>query len=781
MRPALLRLLRRPSALSVLDSLISAPVGVEQFELRRDSRCLRCLTKSTQQEQHVSTANSEHPAPQECSSPSTKRTLSFQVHNIKAPKRQAEDNAEPGEASTNRAPSRLSRFRLQPDKLEFESDIGHTRDIGTRLVDNPLHRNDFNLWVELLRYRQRHHGDQGTMAIWEALTDRVDGVQLPVDGELADFLWQSFVNVGFKREIVITEVVEYARELWDSTGKRWPKLYESVVGGFIERGMNHQAEEWHQRLQDPHLACPNDVLHVLRPDVAVQHSVSTVASLSKTEHKGFLPSLSAFRNICRSVEGHQIYVPVMSALLKNHLSAQELVLMHLFLVGKGDHPRSYRDIEPVMHGAEKRGLRIFRQKLRAYVNSRFLSEIKASEVEDSGQPHALPVNLNEGELSRQLKPVPDEFGARIFATDALKFELILSGLKMFGATSIGPQSLREMALRAHGTQDILEKIRLLREAGISIGDSIFSRLVRKLAAENRGIVLADLLRSDQHPDVLEDAGIQESLLLSYYISHDLRLYNLTLAILSEVADEGPYLFNIHFRKHLAAGEWELASKVVDELTLRGEVLDEKSIDFMIRHVLTPRRPGSGPVRSQNRPPTSEVAFVFRVLQRVIPLGATVSAGLWIELIKRLGQTNSWTELRNCCLWLARQYSPTVQQKDIPLEIISTSSRVWPSRTPSSAEENADILRTIFSQQLQGALVHWGFRMRVSSNANRYNPVTDQVPWVRGLILLRELERNGVDLKDGQLNKRQGWNGTIPWEQQRVELDPVNIFFGNQCI
>ncbi|PYH80836.1 hypothetical protein BO82DRAFT_384071 [Aspergillus uvarum CBS 121591] len=777
MRPALLRLLKRPSALSVLDSLISAPVGVEQLELRRDQRCLRCLSRSTRREHHVSTVNPEQTSCSESLSPSTRRKLSFQVHKIKAPKAQAEDSIEHGESSPDKQ-EYLSRIRLQTEKLEFESDIGHARDIGTRLVDDPRHRNDFRLWVELLRYRQRHYGEQGTMVIWEALTDRVDDVQLPVDGDLADFLWQSFVDLGFKREIVMVEVAEYARALWSQTGNRWPKLYERIVGGFIERGMIDRAEEWHRKLQDPHLASPNDILHVLRPDVSARHSNNTVVSINKAKDQGqgFLPSLVAFRNICRSIQGHQIYVPTMSALLQNDLPAQELVLMHLFLVGKGDHPRSYKEIEPLIHGAEKRGLQSFRQKLRAYVDRQFPSEVEDVQIKDSeieNSEHRLPANPGEREFLHDQKPIKDDLGARIFATDALKFELILSGFKMFGATSIGPQSLREMAVRAHGSRDLLERLRLLQEAGISIGDSIFSRLVRKLATENRGIVLADLLRSDQHPDMLEDTRVQESLLLSHYLSRDWRRYNLTLAILSEIADEGPNMFNIHFRKHLRAGEWELASKVVDELALRGEPLTKTSIDLMIKHVLTPRRPGSGPIRAPGRPPQIEVAFVFRVLQRTIPLGSTVSARLWIELIKRLGQTDSWVELRRCCFWLARHYSFTGPQKDTPLDIISKSSAAPHCRTSPVSEQNADMLRTIFNRHVQEALVHWGFRKRVSPNIHRYHTASDPIPWVRGLAFLRELERSGVELQVSCISRACRQRLAIVFGRNRRSSRPMN--------
>ncbi|PWY87754.1 hypothetical protein BO70DRAFT_360398 [Aspergillus heteromorphus CBS 117.55] len=748
MRPALLRLLKRPSALSVLDSLISLPVGVDQLDLGRTPRCTRCLSEDTQSPGTRPHSKSQLASAEERPSPSPKPAFRFRVHDIRAPQRQATtDTDDPDISIQDGTVLRLGCLGLQPEKLEYESDIGHADDIGTRLVDDPAHRNDIKLWEELLRYRQRHYGDKGTLEIWEGLTVRVDGVQLPVDGEAADFFWQSFVDVSFKRDVIMNEIANYALGLWYKRGKRWDKLYEAVVGGYIERGMTQQAVEWHKKLQHPHLACPNDIIRVLQPCIDAQQRTQAPGLV---QPKRAASSLRVFRTICRLSRGHQIYVPIMSELLRGG-HVEEVLRMHKFLTKQEDHPPTFSDLEPLLESTKAHGLWEIYRELHGYATERFPNEIEKPDGSDSAAQAEL-----KGNVSHEEKPIRDELGARIFATEALNFQMILSGLRMFHVSAIGPQSLREMALRAHGSQDILNKLRELDQAGISIGDSVFARLLRKLATENRDIVLSDLLHSDEHPDALEDERVQESLLLSYYLSQDRRPYNMTLAILGEVSKDGPDLFNIHFRKHLAANEWSSASKVVDEMTLRGETINKESIDFMINTVLTPRRPGAGPVQGSNRSEVAEVSFMFRILQRIIPLGATVGPELWIELLKRFGMTGSWDELQTCCVWLARHYSPTLKQANTPLEIISLPTTPQPAHAGLIHRQGSALLETIFSKQMQSAIVDWGFQMRVSAKRDDYNPRgidgETLVPWVRGLILLRELEQNGVRLWTSWISK-----------------------------
>lgn len=692
----------------------------------------------------------------------SKPQLKFRVHDLESPHKEtsptgAQTVRGPGAHSAAEGSTSTTNWTLIPEILDYESDVGHLEDIGSRLVDDPIRRHDFALWEELLRYRQRHYGEKGTLDIWEGLTVRLDGVDLPVEGERADLFWQSFVDIGLKRERFLDDLADYALQLWKRIGKRWSKFYEAVVGGFFERGLPQQAVRWHHKLQHPHLSSPDDIARVFNqalscvPQSAAKHFMSPTADSPRNSHQG----LRAFRQICRATNGHRIYAAVISTLMKHGRPADALS-MHDFLVKQEDHPRHLEEVQPLLEHAKYCESRATFRKLQIYVERRFLRGKKPA----GQKPLATEKTTAEADVGGWLKekPFKDEFGARLFATESLSFNMILGGLKMFGVSTIGPHSLREMALRAHGAHDILNKINELERAGISIGNSVFSRVVRKLASENREIMLHDLLHSDEHPDVLEDVGTQESLLVSYYLARDWRQYNMTLAILNEISEEAPELFNVHFRKHIVAEEWTAASRVVDEMSVHGKTLSDHSIGFMVRHVLTPRTKGVAPVPKRRDNPVDEVTFVSRTLQRVVKSGGTVPPELWIELLKRLGMSNRWDDVWNLCLWLAHQYSPSMEP---------TVSRWLPSSGPDAGSDKEGgalprrsdgMLRAIFNPRMQMAIVAWGFRMRPSSkpDTKTYNPFNVEgenlVPWVRGLVLLRELEQKGVRLRLGVIRR-----------------------------
>lgn len=345
---------------------------------------------------------------------------------------------------------------------------------------------------------------------------------------------------------------------------------------------------------------------------------------------------------------------------------------------------------------------------------------------------------------------------------------------MFGVQAIGPLSLREMGVRSHGSGDVQEKLQKIQKARVSIGDSVYARLLRKLANENRDILLSDLLKSDQHPDVLEDAETQESLLVTNYLARDSRQYNLTLAILGELMADGPEMSNLHFRKYIASGELDSASKLLDEMALRNENLSDRSVDFMVKRLLTVRKPGSVPIERQPGSLSDGVAFVIRILQRIAPTGQYIAPELWVELLKRLGMAKRFDDLRSCCHWLARYYSSRAKHH--------TNARPSPSfeKADGISSDGAQRMRdSIFNTQMQAAIIAWGFKMRISGKheTKTYNPFgvdgEGLVPWTRGLVLLRELEKEGVSLSVPWIQRSCRHRLAVLFGQGRLSSQRVN--------
>ncbi|KAL4970978.1 uncharacterized protein BDV14DRAFT_5531 [Aspergillus stella-maris] len=722
MRPALLRLLKRPSALSVIDSLVTSSTGIENLhnELRR--KCLRCLS-SAPQLADLEVPESRPPNEHNRSKP-TRRSLSFPVHSLLPPDGTAND--EQHTKTQDVGYTRRAKLALDPERLEIESDVGHTQDVGPRLVDDPAHRNDFELWLELLRYRQRHYGDNGTFHIWEGLMDRSGRLQLPVHGESADALWQSFVDLGLRNEAVLAQVADYASRLWAETGRRWPRLYQSIVGSFIKRGMADHALKWHKRLQNPHLSDSSDIADCLAAAVSDYDA-------TKRAPGGFRARISAFREICKHTHGHKTYGRVMSALLASG-KTKELLRMHKFLTERGDHPKGLDELQPLLEYTKSFSSLATRERIWRYSTERFPSTGQV----DSGAPSLAKdtqeLNVRDGFKAQEFK---DDFGARIFATRALTVDMVIAGLKTFSVRSIGPQSLREMAKRAHGCRDVLEKLVLLEKNKISIGNSLFARLLRKFAEENRETLLDDLIHSDQHHEVLEDLQTQASFMVSSYASHDMRQYQFSLVILKELVGEGEYMNNLHVQKHIAAEETNLAINTVADMLVKGHAPDPETHKFMVNYLFGPRKPGRRAVQQANLRAPHNLAFAWKYLRKTSLMGGRIPLKIWIEMLKQFGMGAHWHSLYECCMWLARRYS---------------NVHTHPAGAAQGADTGILTLEKLFGRHMQEAIVSWGFlidppsrlRSRREYALGRNNE--QLVPFARGILLLRELQRHGVKVE-----------------------------------
>lgn len=799
MRPALLRLLKRPSAISLLNDLVStssaAAGGIERLDEIRTGKCAKCQIRRSHAKLLPYESSSVAPS-------STETNVRLQVHDIVGVERRKSSNRT--DRNGQESKGGVLPLSLDVDQLEYESSF-HTTEIngGRRLVDDPARKDDFELWKNLLQYRKRRYGHEGVVEIWTGIVDRVDDIQLPVEGETADYIWKTFVEAGLAEEQLLHDIVKYTEKLWSSSEKRWNKLYQTVVGGLFTKGLPEEAVAWHRRLQAIHLTEPNDIVSVLAQAVPCTPQKPPDWSLysHETITLGNGRGVRAFGEICLATNGHQIYETVIPFLLQKGLGL-DATYMHDFLVKRGDMPRDSGTLQQILDFVTTESS-MFSQKVKQRlrkIKSNILSEDLLDSFVASGETKLSGNGQQETEPDRpkdvddwiKEKTFRDEFGARLFATKALTVDMITNGLQMFGVQAIGPLSLREIALRAEGPKDILEKIQALRKANITVRDCAFTRLVERLALEHKDIVLEDLLHSDQHPDVLEDAAVQESLLCSYLMARDWRLHNLTKAILHEVAKDD--MDNIQFRVSLSAKEWSTASDVVDRMYIDAKPLTQQSIDHMFYGVLTPRLPG----RLQSYPEESkidEVKYAERILKLALRSGTEIDPQYWVELLKRRGmhRHDQWEQIQDLCMWLAQNY---VVQEDSPfLHSLSRSSGVDPN---TILAKNRSIIRHIFNPRMQMALIAWGFKSPLWYQ-NAVHEISDPVGggmvllWTRGLLLLRDLERLGVTIYPsfvrqacrerlqmlfGELYSVKRWNRTLrdknPFKISRILNDMLAI-------
>ncbi|KAI5304008.1 hypothetical protein KEM56_006960 [Ascosphaera pollenicola] len=822
---ALARLLSRPSTTGFLGYIVTAPRGIEQWTTlvaprsrQWQRQCLRCHIHSGPDRQAPSEINISglegDGAPEAAEAARTAashdigRASRFSAASLLDDVLFEAGVIEPGRKSGNLISNRLppdppmDTFGFDKKRLEHESNVTEP---GVRLVDVESFATGFDLWKELLSYQRRMYGAHGVLRIFRGM--RMREVDIPTDGPHAEYFWRLFIDAGlWGPEGFMEELVAYGRDLFLRTGQSWPQLYESIVGALLENNLPGMATRCHNQLRDIFLQNPNDIIKVFPQSLSTKNGLRT------------------FRRLLETLPGHKIHKHVVP-LLWQQRRPMDAMTMHRFLTDRDDCPESFEEIEALVRYATNYGFTTEKEVLLRSVailtdspyedTLRFVAEhgvkalsqqIRAEETAEETSDHA-PDGKEEGTTGDvpagpiKEKKFSDDLGARLFATNAFTFDLILSGLKMFGVSAIGPASLREMAVRANSTEEIYENIKALEKAGISIGTSVFSRAVKKLAAERSERILHDVLHSDQHPDALEDQDLQERLLMSYTLEQDWHQVHKTMAILSTLTESeqnhDPQLYNVRLRQALKARDLTAARILLAQMAADGVVPKRQTTATAYRYILVPREQHKRPRKDKEA--REATSFVLSFYQAVCLMGGEVTTTDWAEPIRRLGMVGPWDEFRALMHWLARFYVPQRRKltiADLPLDPL-TGERQIPAdkkifaspivqavKDPPSTYYMLDTLprnhelsmfRQIFHPNLQRAIVAWGFLKRLSQRKSRTLPLpphystkhsisskitkqttqeTERNPedipqqdyviyWCRGIVLLRELKDLGV--------------------------------------
>ncbi|PGH04139.1 hypothetical protein GX51_03646 [Blastomyces parvus] len=785
------------STLSLLSSLLATSTTLDQLYL--NELCLQCAVHSsraygnnayatnlprdgkiaglsrTQRRSHAKLYG--HSRPTTAHAKRHGHSISFQRYlNLEAVVKKATPRSSK-EGKTTAAISRLSNYLhdsdtfrsgdwlLDSERVKFESDVGHSRDIGTKLVDNPPFANDFILWKALLLYRKRHYGQDGVVDIWKGLRERGQPVDLPVEGEHAAMFWNNFIMVGLQRDDFLTEIHSYACGLYERSGKAWDreKFYKSVVVGLFKEGQFSRGVQWHEKLKDTHLSNPNAMLlRLFEPAASIDGG------------------LRALRKVCRTIDNHQIYCHTVPFLAKAGRLADAFA-MHDFLLERNDLPRSVQDISILIQHLRSFGSKAEREIFLANLKLKGLFQNEKSLIMLSptrgNQPSIyVPPEIKE----KDANAVNDKLGARLFATKTFSFDLILAGVKAFGATAIKPQTLRQMALKAGDAKTLCDQIDVLKKEGISIGNSAFSKVVQKLALEGNDSILNELLQSDLHPEVLENLETSEQLFNSYSAADEPGRARMLFKALSILSTEDPHHYNILLRNAAHLRDWQKIPRILDQMRQHDISPSDYSLDVMINKMLPPRR--SGTQEPRNPENLRAMTSLIGILQNMVSTGMEVPASRWNEVLKRLGMSADWQEFRKLCLWLAHFYSPINAKRSLSTSKVGTTSsdrltsnsdhkKLLPALHPKSP------LRQLFSVHLQYAIVAWGFNLAPSTRETYYNPFSKEhekiIPWIRGHVLLRELKLKGVIVQMNTVRKVTRHRLAVLYGKYRVSSRPRN--------
>ncbi|KAL8902469.1 MAG: hypothetical protein Q9207_004690 [Kuettlingeria erythrocarpa] len=659
-----------------------------------------------------------------------------------------------------------NRPRMPPIK-NFQRTTANDRERELwRLQGTDKHGRNVKIWLGLAQNRRDAHGVEGIRLVWTTL--RKKNLGLPESGRLVDELRNHFLDLGLADAKILKEILNYAREQKDLHDRTWPKLYATVLSYFL-RVQSSNAHPWHTLLYKQFPPSSEQfrqlLLLALRDEKLRQSYLSMHEDFPQIHLYDF-----AIAQLCR----HGLYATA--------------VKWHEKLIRRGDCPSDATKAEPVLHYLLVHGEEI---RLRDYTRLMIEAGVSFAAYREKGmkvpsfisRDVVMPPLKKVEETPKKKKKLSDEFCARLFATKIFSTDTVIASLVFLGAKEIGPQALREMAVREldHRPyhQAIQARLEQLDENGISVADSAFSLMVRRFTSHAEEDLLRSIISCDLHSDTFEDEGLQESLLPSYQEQGDTVAFNRTMTILMAKV---PELFverrrwNYILRSCCSRGDLPLVTQTIEKMQELHILVESKSILHMRRTLLSIRRQGRLPLS------TKDLDLIIRVWQSALRSGIFMPPIAWSEILRRLGMSGRLQAFEDLALWLAKWYS----SQDFRVSQTSMCGRKHRgARGIRHPLMSVDLktshphhpFQTLFPRSLQQGIVAWGFQ-RTDPSISLEQAERD---WTWGISFLRTL-RSTHDVHISTLDVKKAVKIPLlalfgPGRRSRLKTYHVGFRFG----
>ena len=741
MRIALQRLLANPSALTLLRSLVQSQSY--PYCLHKSScRALNEGARKIEPQRDLTTIHASKKQDVRGLSEVTTQELDKEWQRV-------EKNTRPGfSQSSGTARERRKSWETHLstfDQYQYESTpkLSGSQDERLRLIDNPGYADDWSLWLELIRFRKRHHGSGHTVKLYKEILQKQ--LEIPTRGDVAKELWDRLIQAGHSDSKFMEEVIYYATELRRRTGEAWSRMYVSIVGHALKADPG-SALSWHGRLKSH-----------FPPSVEEYKKLFTLSVSWGT--------ISSFRAIYEDLPLPGLYGSAIPELC-NLQMYEEAINWHHILFSANDLPSTFSELRPLLayfaqSGNDHQIERITRALIEAEVSFSRIAELFVRQRKAISREI---MNRQLGEVHGVApKNLSDSFCARLFATRLFSVDTVIRGLQMMAVETIGPLSLREIASR-DGCNAIAfcRHVDLLKEADVSLDKSLFSTIVRKLALENNTKLLRSIVECDLHPDTFEDFNLQEKLLAQYHEKDDQLQIERTLAVLTAGCSEkdlDKVRCNVLLRSHVTLRNKDVVVTILEKMERTRIPVTSRSSRHLRVCWLSSRVPGGKALSTQ------ELTILIYALRGTLQSGGFMPVKAWYEILRRLGMAGRLVEFENLALWLADWYTS-------PAGYVSTfNKKLWIDRfLPSEPEsdlgqspQTSKIEPRIRNKQLdilfptntaQSAIVAWGFQLHSEQSLmgdrllrrNWATPSRDRPQWAWGLELLRKLRERGVSVR-----------------------------------
>ncbi|KAK3949319.1 hypothetical protein QBC32DRAFT_349409 [Pseudoneurospora amorphoporcata] len=632
------------------------------------------------------------------------------------------------------------------EDLRFQCDVlaDTPKDGQPRLVDWPQYANDMTLWSCILEHRQRTEGDVGVAAVLEGLQKR--RALKEVEGQIAEQFWQTILDVAVRDQEILHSAWLYAEWLYSDHGVLWPNLYAGVVSFFIGKQDIQSTLIWHLRLSSSF--CPDS------------------EPLSQVLKQFITNSDAKVREILQAL--------YMTSVRQN---LYDLFIPYLFAQGEEGIARDWRRLFISHHDfPTTTASRPFLQFLVGFHPKIQLTTKEQSVLTQSTHALLRSVELNKPlrdnhsqvdvsfdyQISKSLGNVfgikeqtdNDSLGAIWFAALDFSIETIIGTVSSLGFSEIGPLSLQAIARREPSPDRLLHHIAQLQESGIGIGNSTYSKTLQHLAIVGDEELFEGLVYTTMHPEEFDNFVTHPSFLRCAAAERDFMLCRLlleashlkTTQLLEELANEAL----------LVCLKANSASAMVGffDIMADGKIeMMHSTADAISQHICEEIVPRPG----KDRVNISSYATMHR---RLLRLGYPLTAEASQIILFRLGREGLHDERDDLALDIVSFFEGSlgpekgsfrVHKLDLPdavaQQLPKSEMFMWlPSKLSTTSPCHP--LHIVFSSELLGSMIRWGFR---SSRGMPWNGIEFSKPadffFARGIKLVAMLKERGVRADD----------------------------------
>lgn len=542
--------------------------------------------------------------------------------------------------------------------------------------------------AEILLEETRRQKFVGIQEVWNMR--KRHGLDLPTEETPdAEFLWGTFI----KDHYAVEEVLEYATDLRKRTGHVYPRLYELCLTHWLTHPKRfRRALLYHQ---------------IMRRDLQLEKlPLRHLVQINKgrlTENM-----YDVLLDIYKDSKESDLYNEVIPELI---LFPDRALSWHVACIAKGDLPSPEVALSPAV-------------KELWETNAAPVKSLRRAEPQ-------IDEELHRRLRGRDSAPVrfEDSFCARMFATKALPPESVIRGLALVGVNEIGPLAIRTMASRTETISELPERFAELRAAGIALQGCVFSLALETFANEGHFFLVRSMLDSDLHPDVYDDAKLQEELLNYYIKNEDWEQTHRTLAIDSLFyTNRSSRAWNLLLDIHIKRCAPEQISHTLRTMAQHQIPVDLAHPISLKRNILRPRRQTRRPIQSKGD--LDDLRFVARMFVFMLENNMVeIPPKTWHEIMRRFGMTHRMRELRRLVHWLFCYYGP--RDSSLPsymrTSFLDSGTEKLPLSHPNRRISRRPVctlplkhpdhpLRQLFPDSLQQALIVWGFRAHLLPNA-----------------------------------------------------------------